>query len=52
MESKKLAELQPGVVVDIIQCDGDWCRVDAQGYKGWLHQERLWGIYPDETVDD
>lgn len=54
------ARLGAGFKVTIKQCDGSWCEVTAVGqdasqrsvtYSGYLHQEELWGVYPDEVFD-
>jgi SH3-like domain-containing protein len=45
------ARLQPGVLGSVARCDGAWCRISGEGYDGWIKQDRLWGVYPDETVD-
>jgi SH3-like domain-containing protein len=45
------ARLQPGVVASVRRCDGHWCRIAGEGFDGWIRQERLWGVYPDEKVD-
>ncbi|WP_236894623.1 SH3 domain-containing protein [Devosia sp. SL43] len=54
------ARLGAGFKVIIKQCDGTWCEVTAIGqdanqrstsYSGYLHQEELWGVYPDEVFD-
>jgi SH3-like domain-containing protein len=54
------ATLGAGLRVTIKSCDGDWCEVTASqqiegerpaSYSGFLHQEELWGVYPDEKFD-
>ena len=54
------ARLPSGFKVTIKQCDGEWCEVSASGkdeqqrsgtYSGFLRQEELWGVYPDEDFD-
>ena len=53
------ARLGPGFKVVIKECDGAWCEVTAthqdqnrsSSYSGFMHQEELWGVYPDETFD-
>lgn len=50
-ESEVTARLQPGVVALVRRCDGKWCRVDGRNFEGWVAQERLWGVYPNEKVD-
>lgn len=52
--SKIRAKLGAGVVTTLIECTGTWCRVRGKGkdtsYDGWIKQELLWGVYPDEEV--
>jgi SH3-like domain-containing protein len=55
-ESGVRARLGAGLKVTITECDGAWCQVSAAGqgssvYSGYLHQEELWGVYPDEVFD-
>ncbi len=45
------ATLQSGVIVNVRNCDGAWCLVDGDGYKGYIEQVKLWGVYPDEKID-
>jgi SH3-like domain-containing protein len=45
------AQLQAGVIVNIKKCDGSWCQVFGDGYKGYVKQNDLWGVYPDEKVE-
>ncbi len=47
-----VAELDPGVIAKLLECDGAWCRVEIKGYQGWLLRTEFWGVYPDETVKD
>ena len=46
-----VAQLQAGVIVNIKKCDGAWCQVFGDGYKGFVAQNDLWGVYPDEKVE-
>ncbi len=45
------AQLEAGVVANVRRCSGNWCRITGSGFDGWIEQERLWGVYPDEKVD-
>ena len=45
------AELQPGVLGSVKRCTGTWCRLSGDGFDGWIEQNRLWGVYPDEKID-
>lgn len=47
-----VAELDPGVIGKLIECDGAWCRLDVKGYQGWLLRTEFWGVFPDEVVKD
>lgn len=44
-----VAKLQPGVVVSIGQCNGDWCKAQTDGTDGWVAQGEIWGAYPGEV---
>jgi len=50
-QSAVVARLQSGVLGTVKRCNGSWCRVTGVGYDGWVAQERLWGVYPNEKVD-
>jgi SH3-like domain-containing protein len=45
-----VARLQPGVSASVRRCTGKWCQINGSGFDGWIAQERLWGVYPNETV--
>ncbi len=51
VQSAVVARLQPGVLGAVKRCTGAWCRVTGAGYDGWVAQDRLWGVYPNEKVD-
>ena len=44
-----VAYLQPRVITDVEECTGIWCRIAVKGYEGWIEQDRLWGVYPNEV---
>jgi SH3-like domain-containing protein len=45
------AKLESGVVASVKRCNGTWCRISGGGFDGWIQQERLWGVYPNEKID-
>ncbi len=45
-----VARLEPGVIGNVEQCTGRWCRVSGDGFEGWIQQDRLWGVYPGERI--
>jgi SH3-like domain-containing protein len=51
-----VARLQPNVIVNVRACSGSWCRVTvvlpgARDIEGFVRQDRLWGVYPDERIE-
>lgn len=50
-KSPVTAELQSGVLGSIKRCTGTWCRIAGEGFDGWIEQNRLWGVYPEEKID-
>ena len=48
--SPPVARAEPGVIGHLLECRGPWCRIEAQGIKGWLKRSEVWGVYADETV--
>lgn len=45
------AIVEPMVVATVKSCDGHWCLVEGKGFEGYAPQDKLWGVYPDETFD-
>ena len=45
------ARLQHGVLGTVRSCNGKWCRIFGEGFDGYIEQERLWGVYPNESVE-
>ena len=49
--SHVVAELQSGVIGDVVACDGEWCELTINEYSGYVEQDKLWGVYRDEEVE-
>ena len=47
-----VAYLEPKVIAEVGQCTGAWCEISVKGYDGWIEQDRLWGVYPDEKFEE
>lgn len=45
-----VARLEPGVVAQVLECNGEWCRVEASGFRGWLARAGTWGTKPGERI--
>ncbi|MCZ2328043.1 SH3 domain-containing protein [Bartonella sp. F02] len=50
--AEPLAEIEPNVIGNIRKCDGHWCELNIRNIRGWLPQTQLWGIYPDEKLNN
>jgi len=50
-DSAITAYLEPGVMASIERCRDGWCRLFGDGFDGWLEQDQLWGVYPNEEID-
>jgi SH3-like domain-containing protein len=50
-QSGVTAQLQYGVLGTVKRCSGTWCRLVGEGFDGWIEQNRLWGVYPDEKIE-
>jgi SH3-like domain-containing protein len=50
-QSSVRAQLQSGVLGTVKRCAGGWCYLTGSGFDGWIEQERLWGVYPNEKVE-
>ncbi|MCJ2084536.1 SH3 domain-containing protein [Methylobacterium sp. E-005] len=50
------AKLQTGVIGSVKSCTGTWCRLivalpNKRDVDGYIRQNRLWGVYPNEVVE-
>lgn len=48
--SRAVAELQAGVLGNVMSCDGEWCEISVEDYSGYVQQDKLWGVYRGEEV--
>lgn len=46
--ARPVAYLEPLVLASVEGCDGSWCRVSVQRWRGAVPQRLLWGVYPRE----
>lgn len=51
-QSAVVAYLEPKVIASVEGCTGSWCAISVKGYEGWIEQERLWGVYPNEEFEE
>jgi len=45
-----VAHIEPGVIGRLIECPvpGDWCRIEVNDIRGWIHRGEVFGVYPTE----
>lgn len=48
--SRPIAMIEAGVIANLQNCDGLWCRVSIDKYQGYIEQKKLWGVYEGEVV--
>ena len=41
--SKPLAIIKSGRILILKKCDGVWCKVKSENFKGWIKNENIWG---------
>lgn len=55
--SGEAARLEAGVIGSVKSCERNWCRIivalpqSRSDVDGYISQDRLWGVYPNETLD-
>jgi len=42
--SQPIANIKKGRLLEIKKCEKEWCKVETDGYKGWVDKENLWGV--------
>jgi SH3-like domain-containing protein len=48
--ARPVAFVEAGVIADVHDCDGRWCRVTIQSIDGHIMQKQLWGVYEGEVL--
>lgn len=48
-EAALVARVETGAVLWLERCRGGWCRLEAEGQRGWAPAGAFWGVYPDEA---
>ena len=41
--SKPLAKIKKGRVLLLQKCEGIWCKVKSESFKGWIKTTNIWG---------
>ena len=48
--ARAVANVEAGVIANIHACDGLWCNITIDRFRGYMPQKQLWGVYPNEIV--
>ena len=48
--ARTLAKVEVGVIANILGCDGRWCHIAVDQFKGYIQQKNLWGVYEAEII--
>jgi SH3-like domain-containing protein len=48
-ESGLIARIEPGAILTLERCRAGWCRLEADGRRGWTRAAAFWGVYSDEA---
>lgn len=51
LDAAAVARAEAGVIGRLLQCQAQWCRMEAEGRRGWVQKADLWGVRPDEMFD-
>jgi SH3-like domain-containing protein len=49
--SPVLAQLEVGVIGTVKACTGTWCHLVGKKFDGWVAQNSLWGVLPNEKIE-
>jgi SH3-like domain-containing protein len=44
-----IAKTEQDVLVKVLSCQGEWCRIQVEKIKGWVPKTSIWGVYPQEV---
>jgi len=50
--SNTIARIEPGVIAEVDYCDEDWCHVTFETRDGYVNKANVWGVYPDELIEE
>ncbi len=51
LQSQNVILVEPLVVLPLDKCSKSWCKVEIQGFNGWVEKKFLWGVYEQEEFD-
>ncbi|KQT84172.1 hypothetical protein ASG48_11020 [Aurantimonas sp. Leaf443] len=49
IDAPLVAQMEPGVVAKVKECNAGWCELEVSSREGYVRQEEIWGVYPGEA---
>jgi SH3-like domain-containing protein len=49
--AEPVLQAEYGVIARLQECSADWCRIMADGTRGWVRKASLWGVDPAEIIE-
>lgn len=49
--AEPVAMIEAGIIANISSCDGRWCYVSIDRFRGYIEQKKLWGVYEGEVIE-
>jgi SH3-like domain-containing protein len=49
--AKPVVIVEAGVIANVHACDGTWCQITVDAYRGYIEQKKLWGVYEGERLE-
>lgn len=46
--ARENARIEGGAIARLMECTIDWCRISADGYRGWVPKFSIWGVAETE----
>lgn len=46
-----VVRVEPGVVARLLECEQQWCWIEAGGFRGWLRRDAFWGTGANEGIE-
>ena len=50
-DANVVLQAEYGVVARLLECTANWCRVSADGTRGWVRKTSIWGVEPGEIIE-
>lgn len=48
-DANLIARIETGAILSLERCRAGWCRLSADGRRGWAEAGAFWGVYADEA---